>query len=494
MHRILYLLVFNFLFLKIFAQTDSLVLNPDFLSKIEPTIIPRFDETRKSDYILYFPMKYAKFIFTADDKKILESIHDTIVERIDLVYTVFKRDKKFDQVKLNKDRFEMLQNHFPEAFTSNLIEWRLVGQDGSMEYEGANKYFHGFVIYIKPHRVTTADGEIINSVMDRRVDDPSSKILTTNEEIEHVKSVMRALSEPPKTKIIKEKVVRVEEVKEWTGKYLHANPKKRASGKKFKKPGKNRPKEYKIKKIKIDSLIEKEIPDPAYKKDEELISKTISKMTYDSVVFSTLKKNNQYWNDYVFVQDVTGSMYPYLTQTLIYLKENMDSKSFEKFVFFNDGDNKPDGPLGKSGGAYEVMSSNYIDIENKAFQCMAAGRGGKSPENDMEALIHAFTKYPDVKGAVLIADNFSPVRDLVLLKKIVDLKKPVDVIVCGTPQNGDVHIHYLYLAKLTGGNIHTLKATLSELNTKKNGDTFKVGSQIFRMEGNTIKLIEQGKW
>ena len=484
--------------LNLLKAQGEIVVSPDFLSQLPPTVEPKFDYSRESPYILYFPMKYAKFVFNEDEKKILESISDTIVERIDLVYTVFKRDKNFNQVKLNRERYEMLQDFFPEAFTSNLIEWRLVAQDGSMQYETAKDFFHGFVIYIKPHRVTTADGKIISTVLDRRIDDPGSKVLTTNEEIEKIKATMKLLNSKVPTKIIKEKVVTYEEKKVWTGYYLHHKPEKRSSGKKFDKPGKGkkaRPKEYFTKKIPVDTWVEKEVPDPDAKIPKTTSTKElISKMTSDSVVSQYFGKNNSRWEDYVIVQDVTGSMYPYLTQTLLYLKEHMKTNETEKFVFFNDGDAKPDGPIGTTGGTYYVSSDKYEDIEKTAFYCMAAGKGGKAPENDIESILYGYSKFPDCKGAVLIADNYSRVRDITLIVKLIEANKPVDIVICGAGKNGDVNLDYIYIAKVTGGAIHTLDGSYTDLKSKKDGDYFKIGAQQFKMEGKTIKLIKQEGW
>ena len=477
-----------------FAQSDSLVVSPDYLSKLPVSNINRFDESRKSDYILYFPMSYAEFIFTDVNKKLLEDISDTIVERIDLIYTVFVQEKKFDQIGLNRERFEMLRKYFPEAFKSNLIEWKLIAQEGAKDLKAANNYFHGFVIYIKPHRVSTKEGEIINTVMDRRVDDPASKVLTTNEEIEKVKTIVNSYKQAVPTKIIKEKIVKWEDQKQWTGYYLHADPEKRKNGKRFEEPAKGRPKQYVTKRVKTETIIEKEIPDPDASIESKPAKELISKITNDSVVLKTLNSNGIRWKDYVFVQDLTGSMYPYLTQTLMYLKDNLDSLHPRNFVFFNDGNQSPDGPIGNTGGTYFIRSSKYSDIEKKAFDCMLAGKGGKAPENDLEAVMYAFRKSPEAKGAVLIADNFSPVRDLTLLKKIAEGNKPVDIVICGTPKNGDVHIHYLYIARITGGRVLTLNDSYIDLKNRKEGEIFNIGSQVFKIEGSRIKLMEQKGW
>lgn len=476
----------------VIGQEDSVVVSPDFLSKTQETIIDKFDYSRESEYILYFPMKYARFIFTPEDKALLKNISDTIVERIELVYTVFRREASYDQVKLNKTRYEMLQWFFPEAFRSNLIEWKLIAQDGANDYETAKDYFHGFVIYLKPHRVTTKEGEVINTVMDRRIDEPSSKVLETNEEIESVRNTLQQVFESIGTKTIKETVVSWEEKKVWSGYYLHSNPKKRGKGKKYKTPGKDRPKEYFTKKVKKEEVVEKIVPDPDAKSTTSIES-ALGKITADTVVYNVFNRNMDKWGDYVLVQDVTGSMYPYLTQTLIYLRNHATENETEKFVFFNDGDKSPDGLIGRTGGTYYVSSSSPAEIEETAFAAMAGGRGGKAPENDIEAILYGYTKFPNCKGAVLIADNFSRVRDIVLLKRLVEIGKPVDVLICGAGKNGEVNIDYLYIAQLTGGTIHTMKESIEDLSSKGDGDIFKIGSQKFQMDGKRIKLIEQNQ-
>ncbi len=480
-----------FLFTQLgFAQEDSIVVTPEYLSLTAPTVVEQFDDSRKSPYILYFPMKYGRFVFTAEDRKVLDNISDTIVERIDLVYTIFTRDKNYDQIKLNKSRYEMLQYFFPAAFKSNLIEWRLVAQEGATDYETAKDYFHGFAIYLKPHRVTTAEGEVISTVDDERVDDPTTKILETSDEIERVKRSLDLVFGTPTTKVVKETVVEWETKKVWTGYYLHHNPKKRGKGKKFKKKGRReRPKEYYNKKVKVEKVIEKtvEVPSESVASAEE----TLAKITNDTVVYKVFRENFEKWGDYVIVQDVTGSMYPYLTQTLVYLRMHMKSSETEKFAFFNDGDDKPDGLIGRGGGVYYVSADNAAKIEQVAYACMAGGKGGKAPENDIEAILYAMKRFPNCKGAVLIADNYSRVRDIILLKRLVEIGKPIDVVICESGKQGEVNLDYLYLARKTGGTIHTLDESYDDLANKEDGSFFKVGSQTFKLEGETIRLMRE---
>lgn len=58
----------------------------------------------------------------------------------------------------------------------------------------------------------------------------------------------------------------------------------------------------------------------------------------------------------------------------------------------------------------------------------------KAAENDLEALLEAKKYMDDNWELILIADNYSPVRDIELLEK---LDIPVHVILCGQ----DVSIH-----------------------------------------------------
>ncbi|MCH2023293.1 MAG: hypothetical protein MK207_12525 [Saprospiraceae bacterium] len=464
---------------------DSVIVSPELLSQAKEIEIPQYDISRKSKYIIYLPMNYSKFLFTEDDKKLFFTLRDTLIERIDLVYTVFRRSKTFDQVELNRERYKMFQNHFPQAFNNNLIDWNLIAQNGTMEYEEAQGYFHGFVIYLKPHRVTTKNGVTIETVMDLRVDDPETKKLETNEEVAKIKTM---LSESIATKIIKDTSYIKTKRRTWTGMYLAKSFNKRKKGIKFKEKRPGRQKEYIIKYKTEMKITDREVPDPDASPQPE---KVIAKLTKDSVVFSVLKRTLERWEDYVIVQDVTGSMHPYLTQTLLYLQTHIKKNTTEKFVFFNDGDNKPDGKIGYSGGCYYVSADNAKEIEEMAFEAMRNGNGGKESENDIEAILYGITKFPKCKGVVLIADNFSRVRDFKLIPRLMKIGKPVRIVVCGIAKGDVVNLDYIYLAKYTKGSIHTINDDISDLATKKDGDTFKIGSQHFRVDKNIIKLIRQ---
>lgn len=468
-------------------KMDSVIVTPELLSKAKEFELFQYDISRKSKYIIYLPMNYSKFLFTEKDKELFHTLRDTLIERIDLVYTVFRRSKTFDQVKLNKERYEMFQKFFPQAFNNNLIDWNLMAQNGTMDYEEAQTYFHGFVIYLKPHRVTTKNGITIGTAMDLRVDEPETRILETNEEVAKIKTL---LAKSTATKIIQDTTYTKKKKRFWTGMYLAKNKSKRRKGKKFKSKGPKRPKEYKTKYEEVMTITEREVPDLDAAPEPD---KVIAEITDDSVVYSVLNRTLGKWKDHVVVQDVTGSMHPYLTQTLLFLRGHIQKNTTEKFVFFNDGDNNPDGPLGYSGGCYYTSADNVQEIEEMAFEAMRKGQGGKESENDIEAILYGIKKFPKCAGVVLIADNFSRVRDFRLIPRLMKLGKPVRVIVCGIAKGDVVNLDYIYLARYTGGSLHTIDNDITNLANKEDGDAFKVGSQYFKVEKNTIQLIHQSK-
>jgi len=492
MYRILSVVIFLFtLSTCLLAQEiekDSFVVTPKLLSETEEDIIAKYDTSRQSKYIIYLPMNYARFLFTDRHKRLFRNLSDTLIERIDLVYTVFRRSKTFDQVRLNYDRYVTLKSYFPEAFSNNLIEWNLKAQDGAADYKEARTYFHGFVIFLKPHRVTTKEGEVIGTVDDIRVDDPESRVVETNEEIASIKKIMKSTQV---TKIVYDTTYTRVKKRVWTGEYLPKNKRKRKKGIRFKKKGPNRPKAYRTKYIRESKITKREVIDKEAAPEPERV---IKNLTGDTVVYTAMKRILQRYEDYVVVQDVTGSMHPYLTQTLLFLQSHIKQSETEKFVFFNDGDKDPDGPIGRTGGTYYVSSDRYSRIEEMAFEAMGNGRGGKEAENDIEACLYGVKKFPNCKGIILIADNYSRIRDFKLIPRLMKLKKPVRVIICGIAKGENINLDYIYLARYTGGSLHTINDDITELAEKEDGDTFKIGTQSFKIEQNAIRLIRQEKY
>jgi hypothetical protein len=222
--------------------------------------------------------------------------------------------------------------------------------------------------------------------------------------------------------------------------------------------------------LNIDSIKQKLKQDPHY---FEKISNAVC-----AIFFRFHKK----WADKVIVTDVTGSMYPYMRELALWhsLEFMKDEKNVH--VFFNDGDNKSDyaKAIGKTGGIYTTQSIVVDSVVNTMNKAMSNGSGGDAAENNIEALIEA-EKFVQTsfKEIILIADSYSPIKDLSLLSK---LNRPVRVILCGANVFTGFHPDYLWLAYKTGGSIHTIEDDIMNLSTLVQG-------KIFTIKGRSYKLL-----
>lgn len=183
------------------------------------------------------------------------------------------------------------------------------------------------------------------------------------------------------------------------------------------------------------------------------------------------------WQKASIVVDVTGSMYKYTAQVLLWIKSNPIGSLAKNFVFFNDGDNKPDKDkiLGNTGGIYSRRCNSYAEIEGLMKATMLKGGGGDFPENNIEALLKAEKDFPEMEYQVMVADNWAPIKDKVLWQH---LTKPVRIVVCGATEF-NVHIDYLNLARKTNGSVHLMESDLYNLAGLKEGEILKVGKNTF---------------
>ena len=145
-------------------------------------------------------------------------------------------------------------------------------------------------------------------------------------------------------------------------------------------------------------------------------------------------------------------------------------------MFFNDGDQKSDSEkvIGNTGGIYYTNSNNNEIVIDKILETMSKGSGGDSPENDLEALIYAQRKNKSSTELILIADNYSSVKDISLLTQ---LKVPVRIILCGT--DWGIHPDYIEIAYKTKGSLHTIEQDIMKLEKMTNGKTLKIGKYSF---------------
>ncbi len=206
----------------------------------------------------------------------------------------------------------------------------------------------------------------------------------------------------------------------------------------------------------------------------------------DSTIMEVLKRN--VWKNAVVVGDVTASMYPYTAQLLIWLQlYSLNSLSYQ-YVFFNDGNDKPDEKKrpGKTGGIYYQQCVHYDQVKELVKLAMEKGTGGDFPENVTEALLGAEKQFPKAACNMLIADNWAAIRDKEL---IAQLRKPVMVILCGV-RNNDVNIDYLNLALKTKGSVHLMEDDISNLSKLKEGEVLTIGKKNFKIKNGEFVETE----
>lgn len=110
------------------------------------------------------------------------------------------------------------------------------------------------------------------------------------------------------------------------------------------------------------------------------------------------------------------------------------------------------------------------------------GGGGESEENDIEALLEAMHMIGEGDELVLIADNYSDVRDMELLPQ---LRTPVRIVLAGNLDHG-INEDYLQIAWATGGSIHTLSEDIETLKAVNEGELITIGPNRYRMSGGVF--------
>jgi hypothetical protein len=226
--------------------------------------------------------------------------------------------------------------------------------------------------------------------------------------------------------------------------------------------------------------------------EAEMINKEIAKnpniiKQLKNTVCAILYRNSKNWHSKMIVTDVTGSMYPYWRQILVWHSMQMMTKENNDYVFFNDGDNTPDKEkrIGKTGGIYYTESDEAEAILKKMMEATSRGSGGDGPENNIEALIYAQKYKKGLSEMIMIADNYAPVKDIELL---MDIKVPIKVIVCGASTN--IHPDYIKIAFKTKGSIHTIEEDIINLEKVVEGSTITIGNKKYIYSHDNFILLK----
>lgn len=201
----------------------------------------------------------------------------------------------------------------------------------------------------------------------------------------------------------------------------------------------------------------------------------------DSVVFKVFERNRE-WTNMVIVNDWTGSMYQYGAQVVLWHRLFGKSKSVRQLVFFNDGNYRRDKDkvIGETGGIYTADPQNTREIIQTMREVMLQGTGGDIEENDLEAVLFAQQQYDNSGELILVADNHSDVRDMVLLSQI---SRPVRIILCGVEKDKPIHPHYLEIARKTKGSLHTIDQDIMSLSEVQNGQAVEISGFRYHFNG-----------
>lgn len=433
--------------------------------------------------VVYISCPFASPVFT--NPEAAKALKGLVIEKVQLVYTTYRQDESFSQQKLNQQRLRNLELILPDAFSSALTEWQLVGQTGATTPEEGKNFFHGFVITYRDapsptsmkEEIKTMDSAFVGLIKVRR---PGDTTFGGGAFKEGTPPEVRLLRMPDGTSIVLRKDIPEDSLRFFlrpstpgasigTAKYKDTSHTTVVVTEYFEGHRINR--EWKLEEHKtepggFDFLGKKYLNNP------------------DSVVLSAFRRNG--WNNFVMVCDVTGSMSPYTAQIFAVLPGVVENNHCKGFLFFNDGDKKTtaDKHKLKAGGLYWTRAMRFDSAYYTARKCMLNGDGGDLPENNVEACITGSKINPGGE-IVLVADNWASPRDLEECDKI---RTPVHVILCSA--RSGVNPDYLFLARVTNGSVHTRDQDITNLGSMQEGEQVKIGIQTFFLHDDHFIPIE----
>jgi hypothetical protein len=473
MIRFCFLFIFSFIFsfaqksteIKSSSIIGSSAINGEALLEINQKRIEKFkvEKDKANEVIFSVPFAGAQ-IENKKDKKFLK---DKIILSVQLYYSSYKLSKEFSQPILNKSRFDSLLKIVPSLKRNTYVKWEVFEQTNAKNEDEAKKLFHGF-------RITYTDAPTEESARD---------------ELAYFKRVLSIDSLGYYENVVEEKYkIKAKTFKTGYDPILKSRKEKKIV---YSKKGILNRKEHidvaapettVVKKV----IGRKYIPPKGISLDCDFCHRSPLSIPYvranlDSTVFMALSRIEFDDKNTLVVVDITGSMAPYSLQVCLWNRLNFKPGKHNHYVLFNDGDAKSTNQkkIGSTGGVYPIKIDSVIDLEKNMIKVMQRGFGGDIPENNLEAIIAGIKKFPNTKEVIMIADNYAPVRDMVLLEKI---KTPVKIILCGV-YDLRYNCDYLNIAKQTKGSLHTMENDYINLHSIKEGE-------VLEMNGFYYKLIK----
>lgn len=490
MKNILLFLSFAFTALAVTAQSHQI--------KIGRYVLPKDNEIEKS-LVLKMPFGKHAVEYILGDTSLFRKAGEITV---DIICTDYPPEQSL--VKLNANRLKSFYATFPFIDVSQVGRVHYYRQTGGTEKDKAQPMFHGVVVRWRISQNANAVKEDWNKL---------EKLLTLAPDIK--KASLREPNSPVTFYIKPEKKIKPDS----TGRVPYNDPSMNLSDKKityiigdtsylyshFTMPDSVPVLDFRTayKKKLITKRVLQQFKDKRYSYLTlyEPLPETIpvdysyatkdttegaDKKLPDSTIMEVLRRN--VWSNAVVVGDVTGSMYPYTAQILIWLQMYSLNSLGYQYVFFNDGNDKPDDKkrIGKTGGIYFQQCVHYDQVKELIKLAMEKGTGGDFPENVTEALLVSEKQFPKANCNMLIADNWAGIRDKELIGQ---LKKPVMVILCGV-RNNDINIDYLNLALKTKGSLHLIEQDIKDISSLHEGETLTIGKKNFKIKNGEFTEVE----
>lgn len=481
----------------------------------------------------------------------VEQLQSLTLVKVYYIYTRYKQSPQFDQLSLDRKRFSQLQKSFPEILTDPFIEWEIIEQTGCDSPENGTNFFHGFVLVHRPepssdeyrlelerlqrflksptNEFEELELDLVKQQLEGTNNSTAPKeatqtaVVSTNARyIDGNKGLLTAL----KNSFAGDPTIVTKRVDKWVNVRFTVTRDSLLTNVQFdsntpdnlqvvvqnallglnkwipaSENGQNKDTTVAME-IRVSyardvsgmytvngsrpvfeqaevEVLEKPKPDNSYAE----LQKTLLNA---STVYKGLERLDKA-EKFALVMDVTGSMSGNVAAMKRWIELRNDSIAFTSFSFFNDGDGRATRfkKLGKTGGIYTTYSEK--EIGNTIETAMDKGSGGERSESDIEAVIHAQNSDSLHTAVLLIADNYSEIRDIELLPQV---SVPVHILICAAP-NG-VREEYLNLARQTNG-VLIYYGEVINVSEVRRGGTLHVGPAAYSFNGKNFKLIEKEK-
>lgn len=481
------LLPFFLVIAAVSAQSTSKI--KDILAQ-EPYEVDAYDTSGFGEYQLAIRFNYAsaKVLNPAD----YAGIRAYGKLKVEYIYSKYTQSQP-SQKELDFKRYQALQKLAPDLFENPAVNWDIIVQSGATTADSARGLFHGFVITYQPP-VSAAKTARVRRELDgilecakRNLPEGAPEFPGGNDSLYYWLETNIKFPKEITTKGERRMVMIEWEIDEATGK-TEAVGVSRGAGPKHNEHVRavvQKMPEWSegLEGVRYIIGVEFELTEDGKQRIDagKLTGYDPTKCKNrrsDSTVLKIFERNPQ-WKNMLVVEDVTGSMLPYVGDLLLWnaLKDNV--RNVKHFIFFNDGDALADGEkkIGSTGGLYHVRPKRIEDLEETMIQAMSGGDGGDGPENDLEAVLAGIKACPDCKEIILIADNSVTPRDLELLSKI---DRPVHVVLCGA-RDGVPNPAHLLIAWKTKGSLHTIKQDINNLTNLQEGQGVTIMGQNFKI-------------